>query len=52
MPPRKPPFIPTPDALGHTDHDNYYRVAKPVTTPPEINWLAVLDELVTPLLRS
>lgn len=56
MPPKKPPFIPVPDPLGHTDHDNYYlcKRAVPVicTTGQPNTWLVrVIDDLCNLLLK-
>jgi len=53
MPPKKPPFIPVPDPLGHTDHDNYYLCKRAQALPSAQSPLLVrvIDDLCNLLLK-
>lgn len=48
MKPRtKPPFIPAPDASGHSEHDHYFMVPSPQHC---LTLMDILDELCTMLM--
>lgn len=53
MPPKKPAFIPVPDQLGHTDHDNYYlcKRAQASQVAQCSLFVRVIDDLCNLLLK-